>query len=636
MAEWRFREMERNEIRNDPVEGEFFTPEGLAEALVRESVQNSLDAKINDSVRVRFSYFGGSEPIGSPVWQRYLNGLIPHVEASIPGAIDQIPQDMAYVLVEDFGTRGLSGDPAQAGDLIDGQGKNDFYYFWRNVGRSVKSATDRGRWGLGKTVFPASSRVNSFFGFSICADSLRPTLMGQAVLKTHAIGPTLFCPHGYFANFEADGFAMPDSSPLGISRFKEDFHLSRSNEPGLSAVIPLPRAEGLEHDDVVRFAILHFFYPILAGDLVLEFRWNGQSTHLDRQSLLLAARQIDWTPAGLTRGGIEATLDLAAWAIDLPESKFSSLRIAGERGVPKWAPDLFNPAMLPDLQTRFEQNERIAIRIPISLELRPSHKLTSFFDVFLERDITLENGEDHYIRQGLTVSGIHMLGKRKARGFVIIKDLGLSTLLGDTENPSHTLWQDRSGHLEEGYIQGPSRLRFVKKSLPSIVDFLSRPPSGLDERLLEDLFSIDLPPDEVPPVRRPRGDQPKPGDRPQTPPSGIPPPAPQPFQIQQMNGGFRVKGNPDVARGRSSFSVEVAYEVRKGNPFKKYLPFDFKLDEAPIRVEAERVSISKIDNNKLMLTAESTDFEVEVTGFDERRDLRVRVIPTGGPDDSPL
>lgn len=47
MAEWFFRTMARGELNVDPIQSEFFSTEaidGLTEALVRESIQNTLDA----------------------------------------------------------------------------------------------------------------------------------------------------------------------------------------------------------------------------------------------------------------------------------------------------------------------------------------------------------------------------------------------------------------------------------------------------------------------------------------------------------------------------------------------------------------------------------------------------------------
>ena len=57
---WRFREMKRDEPGIDPVHGEFFTTEELEDlngALVREAVQNSLDARAGeDPVEVVFTF----------------------------------------------------------------------------------------------------------------------------------------------------------------------------------------------------------------------------------------------------------------------------------------------------------------------------------------------------------------------------------------------------------------------------------------------------------------------------------------------------------------------------------------------------------------------------------------------------
>ena len=152
---WHFREMSRGEINVDPVHDEFFKAQDLADALVRESIQNSLDARRGSSkVRVRFR-FG---TLDKETAEKYLRGLEPHI---------QLPQfaAMPFLAVEDSGTRGLTGDPGEDPELDESRGaRNDFYYFWRNVGRSGKGELDRGRWGLGKAVFSVSSRIHTMFG----------------------------------------------------------------------------------------------------------------------------------------------------------------------------------------------------------------------------------------------------------------------------------------------------------------------------------------------------------------------------------------------------------------------------------------------------------------------------------------
>ena len=53
---WHFRRMGKAEMNDDPIQGEFFTNQDIADRLVRETLQNSLDAAIgSDQVVVRFA-----------------------------------------------------------------------------------------------------------------------------------------------------------------------------------------------------------------------------------------------------------------------------------------------------------------------------------------------------------------------------------------------------------------------------------------------------------------------------------------------------------------------------------------------------------------------------------------------------
>jgi hypothetical protein len=145
---WHFREMQPGEINVDPIEGEFFTTEAIGsitDALVRESIQNSLDAtQGNTPVKVRFSFFSRPNPEydASVISKKYIDGLSLHLLAKHAGLQDMPSpaEQINYLLVEDYGTRGLQGDISQYDDLDDDFKKNDFYYFWRNIGRTRKEA----------------------------------------------------------------------------------------------------------------------------------------------------------------------------------------------------------------------------------------------------------------------------------------------------------------------------------------------------------------------------------------------------------------------------------------------------------------------------------------------------------------
>ena len=205
---WKFREMSRGEINVDPIEGEFFSTEilgSLSDAVIREAIQNSLDAGMpGQQVKIVITFPSPDQRLRADTAERYLDGLRDHLEAKSSGLANGVDfeRPMDFLLIEDFGTRGLAGDIRDGGNQDETVVKNDFYYFWRNIGRAVEGTTTRGRWGLGKTVFQAASRINSFFGLTVRQEETRRLLMGQSVLKIHRANGRRYAPYWYYGRFE--------------------------------------------------------------------------------------------------------------------------------------------------------------------------------------------------------------------------------------------------------------------------------------------------------------------------------------------------------------------------------------------------------------------------------------------------
>lgn len=624
---WHFRRMHRAEMNQDPVQEEFFTPEGLADGLVREIAQNSLDASSgNGPVRIRFAF--SAAPLDDGVAARYLAGLGAHLEAAL-GNASQIDEPMHFLVIEDFGTRGLRGDPRQAED--DGPSgmpaeKNDFFYFWRNIGRSSKADTDRGRWGLGKTVLPASSRINSFLGLTVRDDDAKALLMGQAVLKVHRIKRDRFPPYGYYSRVENDDFSMPVGDARAIRRFCQDFGVTREREPGLSLVIPHPRDE-LAPLDLVRAAIIHYFYPILSGGLVIEVAKGHEVQVVSRETIDALVATVDWTGTDTNHATLGKLFSLARWAIALSQADHVALVPPPGEEAPEWNEELFSADDLQSIRARYDAGERIALRVPVKIHRAHHAPRMSWFGVYLERDDSLRRGEDHYIRQGITISDMRLVRDRGVRGIVVVEERGLSSMLGDSENPSHTKWEVRAGKLRDRYVHGSKCVNFVRIALRQLVELLQRPPQGLDRDLLSEVFSITLP-DDAPEVDGDGATRPgrKRRDADTEPDSPHPPDArPVPFRVSPIEGGFLVAGKAATGTAQSRLvEVRAAYEVRRGNPFRRYDPCDFRVEQAPISIEADGATVEQKEQNRISFRIERDDFEVRVTGFDHLRDLRVR------------
>lgn len=69
----------------------------------------------------------------------------------------------------------------------------------------------------------------------------------------------------------------------------------------------------------------------------------------------------------------------------------------------------------------------------------------------------------------------------------------------------------------------------------------------------------------------------------------------------------------------------AAYEVRKGNPLKKYRPQDFRFTDSDISLDASGLEIVERQDNMLLVAPTEPDYILKVTGFDTNRNLFVKV-----------
>jgi hypothetical protein len=624
---WQFRGMHPAEMNIDPIEAEFFSTEALgslSDALVRESIQNSLDARRpGESLHVRVYFPGSDARLRDAQRDRYVAALQTHLRASQSGlnavVLPAPDEPLSFLVIEDFGTRGLQGDPSQSEDADAEQQngtRNDFFYFWRNVGRSRKSAADLGRWGLGKTVFQAASRINSFFALTVRASDRRRLLLGQSVLKVHKIDGQRFYPYGYFGLFEQD-FALPVEAPETLAAFEADFGIARGKHPGTSIVLPYPD-QSLTPRAIIESVVRHYFMPILDGSLVVEVVEGQRAERLDAASL---AQRFE-----SSEGGEAATFarvfGLARWAMGLPSEDHARLGGTPETSAPRWDDTLVPDTTLPSLRESFQDGRPIAVTVPIWVKPENGTAAQSEFHIYLQRDETLERSDEHFVRDGITVTGVRSGLQKGVRALVLIRDRALSSLVGDSENPAHTEWQERSPKFKDRYRHGASTLRYIKNVPRELVRLLTRPSAGRDFTLLKQLFSLESPSD---PTVTKHNTVEKPG-------AGAPPDSDGPdtvgkdarFILQKLRGGFRVRGHAEGAPV-SAVVVTVAYEVRRGNPFRQYHALDFDL--ANLEVATKGAEVAARQGNVLYLRAQVPTFELSVRGFDPHRDLRVKVLP---------
>lgn len=75
-----------------------------------------------------------------------------------------------------------------------------------------------------------------------------------------------------------------------------------------------------------------------------------------------------------------------------------------------------------------------------------------------------------------------------------------------------------------------------------------------------------------------------------------------------------------------NLTIRLAYVISRGNPLKKYNSFDFDLSSDQFLVESGGLNIDRCSDNIIEFTSTvSNNLFLKVTGFDEARDLYIKI-----------
>ena len=241
------------------------------ESLVRESIQNSIDARLDISKPVRVSFKFKNMP---SVSHSHFLAIKEHIQGCIQmygnedsqkrfgpmlEYIDALQCDptskIQYLAVEDFNTKGM--------DYVAGDTSCGFYSFVKCAGNSSKSDSSAGgSFGFGKAAYFNVSQLRTLL-VSTMTNKRKVYYQGVSSLCTHIIDGVKYVPVGYYDDTDGqDPIDNPDRIPIRYRR----------SEPGTSMFIMGTSAESAtdkadSYDIMVRSAIIHFWLAILEGDL---------------------------------------------------------------------------------------------------------------------------------------------------------------------------------------------------------------------------------------------------------------------------------------------------------------------------------------------------------------------------------
>lgn len=600
MADWQFEEMPARFVQQNPTQRDQFNNDevGLAEALVREAIQNSTDARSGtDPVKVRFAVHSLQAPEAKALASQ-LATLRPHLKEC---GVSEHPLDAGtarILVVEDFGTKGLTGDPG----LTDGQ---NFHNFWRVHGGSNKGGTAGGRWGLGKLVYSSSSEIRAFFGLTVRHGDIVPLLMGQAVLRNHVINGKRYPPHGFwFGARGAEDIQLPVSDPQLITELRSLMKIIRVSQPGLSVVIPYLRM-GIDEEAIIDAVLRNYYFPILAGQLVVEvgsltiskstFHAVFSSRPASKSGQLLA---LDFVEAVSLSLNVEPAL---ATTSPITQSGISEKS--------------FTPEKIKEMKALFQSGKLVQIRVPVKFTRKSGEHVDSSVTLFLQKLPEGKKPFSLFARGAITIPGeSRYFGGVQAYGAMVARDKGVTEFLGDAENPAHTNWIATAEKLTDNWKSPGNAVRHIRYALKEVFLLIGEKVEHEDQNALLDLFSL------IDPSRKSKGKK----KRSPKPNINIPHKE-KAISIKGRKGGFEIVAGPGALKWQypKKIRVRVAYDTMVGNPFSSHSAYDFDLTKGDVEFNVTNAVIKPQGAGVLLATVSSPEFTISAAGFDLNRDIVV-------------
>jgi len=599
VGHWEFDTVQPSAVRMEVTQGDQFNNDevDLAEALVRESIQNSSDAATSANVPVKVRFAIRTVTGAEAEWlSQQLGQLQPNLDACNIDDSCRYRDSFRVLAIEDFNTRGLTGS------VTDVDGEN-FDRFWHVLGDSGKKGQALGRWGLGKLVYSSSSALKVFYGLTITTEKPAPALLGQIVLKNHRVGNTFYPAHGFYFSDRAPplNLQQPVADAGELARFVSLGGLTRSTQPGLSLIIPY-LLDDIDENSIISGVISNYYFPILAGRLVVEVG----NVVIDKSTFLQVAevhKPVHPIPFTFVKQ-ISDTIDTN------PETRASSALGAAEFG-----PASFTAEQIALMKQQFAEGQLVRVRVPVLLKPKSSGNTDSHVDLYLK---ALSEGEKPFAliaRKAIILTGERRYtGGAAAYAALVANDEGVSSFLGDAENPAHTAWNSKAKKLAAGWRSPAETLSAIRHSLRLLYALVAEQAESEEEDALIDFFSI-LDADQKKKGRKPKAPRPKIEITPR----------PKAIVIHPRRGGFEISAGPGAAEWTypRTIGVRVAYDMIGANPFNRYSPFDFDFSKNEIDIEATNATCEAVKGNVLKVTASSGDFRLECKGFDEHRDIVV-------------
>jgi hypothetical protein len=630
---------------------EFFNDQDASTSLVREAIQNSLDAACDktEPVMVRLS-------LASVPWKTFepfLNTsqksetVDNHLASGDLGkfATKHSGKELRCLVIEDEGTKGLIGET----DKNNALSGSNFVGFWWNDGISGKGKGSSGSHGVGKTTLTRISGMSLFLAVTKRIDDEGRFLLGFANLPYHRVNGTSYLGYGRFGQTvgrNGQETFMPIEQNSTIEKFLSAFSLKRDNS-GLSVLIPaIPNS--VDRTGLLLATVRDYYWPILKGDLIVEVidRTSNETTTVSNKNLSEVIEQI----AEQGEHFRKAVFDTEFRASMVREI----LQLRTGRS-PNWFPghepimsnttqgnirgdvskDCFSIENLDRMFAAFENGQLLGFSFSLKFDTVDGEQQVGLVEVYFKKNDYKLTDNAQFIRNQIIISRQPSnIPSKNVTCFLVAEDRDMSDYLKEAEEPAHTRWFLNRFNEQKSFTSDWA-LRFVMDLPSQMYRLLSREDEDAStyENFADDIFSITEPLGVG--VKKKRGQKRKKS----APPINIPLTKRSPaIRIERdiNNPGFELLPVGNIVELLEEedltlpieVSVKAAYvsALGKGRSWRDYSKIDFQFGKN-IQIDIFPKGAAKLlsaSENSFTVELLQPNFRVSAKGFDGNRDLMIQ------------
>lgn len=271
MTKWKFEEQTGQEQGPNNATAEHFKSRDAFSSLVRESIQNSLDAFLDPSKPVRVSYALGhlaGEDLSNSI--REIEDHVRACLASYPESstyqrmveyLNQHAMDpISYLRVSDYNTKGMDYTPNT---------KCGFHSFLQSIGDSHKDGEGAGgSYGFGKAAYYELSNARTIL-VSTKTDQDKVAFQGCYMLCTHKMNDgKKYCSSGFYDS--GDKLPIQDENlipeELRRSEYGSDIYLLYADDD--------PNKLLQYHETLIKSVLINFWMAVYKNKLEVTFDWD--------------------------------------------------------------------------------------------------------------------------------------------------------------------------------------------------------------------------------------------------------------------------------------------------------------------------------------------------------------------------